>query len=326
MISKILNLATLVFVFGLSSCNNIGAVKGKQASHSLVSKASETIVDENLELTGTAKSIFVELLGKKPENLEEANAIAQDEFLRPSGKERSESGESRFTEKFDSILPALTTLGFVNGKKCEIKRYILILGATAQTMLLRAKFLKQELEAQNVENPKIFFLVSSRELKLQGDKINFLDEKDKTEADAGRKIGQMLFPGINVEYIESPNRPDGSRANTEDTYQAFLLRLLKDFPTPQKGMLAGCNLELTAISNAHNIPYQQSVADNFFSKPDVRRRLSEHGILRLVVNTIGGTEKFEDPGITTTLMLDSFARAIHNILSQKRNMEAVLAY
>lgn len=233
------------------------------------------------------------------ENLDTAIMQSNFRWIRPKGLERWDV-YSLFDTPVRSALTKKIKHSAIAKEKMPLKKHydaVVLLGATTSRVKARIGFLIH-LYSKGVTWDKIYLLGSTRDLKIgnESDKemAKILESKGivATEMTMMNDLWyQIKMPeqlrAIAVVSIQSGERPDGTRANTEDT----LIGMVKD----------GSHIEgksFLFISNNPYICYQDAVA---------KRALDQY---KVTVETVGEAMM---PDETMENVLDTVARCLTNM-------------
>jgi hypothetical protein len=249
--------------------------------------------------TGLLKDIFTITETDGVKNLDTAIKQSNFRWIRPKGLERWDV-YSLFDSTVRSALTKKIKHSAMAKEKMPLKKHydaVVVYGATTSRVKGRIEFLVH-LYNKGVTWDKIYLLGSTRDLKIG-------NEADQEMSKALEKKGlaptemvmmnelwhQTKMPEqlrtISVVSIQSGERPDGTRANTEDT----LVDMIKD----------GNNVEgksFLFISNNPYICYQDAVA---------KRALDKY---KVMVETVGEAIA---PNETMENVVDTLARCLTNI-------------
>lgn len=252
--------------------------------------------------TQLLKDIFKITGTKGVESLETAVKQSNFRWLRPKGLELWERQYSLLDDtQRAALLKKVKNSDLAKEKMPSKKHYdaIVILGATASRVKSRMEFFHR-LYKQGVKCDKIYLLGSTRDLKIGSDadkemaKVLEAKNNEATEMAMMQELWQQtkldLPKDIEIIAIQSGQRLDGTRANTEDT----LVEMLKDFGDVQ-------GKSFLFISNNPYIPYQDAVA---------KKVLTSYGIK---IETVG---EAMSPSTTMENVLDTVARCLTNVKAQ----------
>lgn len=264
---------------------------------------------------GTVKEEVFQLvksLGfKGPNKLDDINAFAQNNFLRPAGVERWDiQDDQEILSHRNQIVATLEQLGFFREASPPLAQpyeNILILGASVERMRSRVSFFNQ-LANRGLKYQRLYFLTGERPLdpKIEDEQVLYMPtagEKfrsgwqkpttatPKTESTAARLVwDQIIGPnGQAPVFVATPMRGT-KRPNTADTIKSWLAL------SPKKG-------RTLVISNNPYVPYQHAMtvsellANDFFG----------HEETGLVVT--GGSAANRDTQ-KARVLLDNLARTI----------------
>ncbi len=249
--------------------------------------------------TNLLKDIFTITETNGVETLESAIKQSNFRWIRPKGLERWD-----VYSLFDNAKRCALTKK-INGsalakEKMPIKKHydgVVVLGATTSRVKARIEFLIR-LHKMGITWDKIYLLGSTRDLKIGNEadqemaKVLAAKNSVPTEMNMMNDIWQQTtmpesLKAIAVVSIQSGERPDGTRANTEDT----LVDMVKGTHNV-KGMT------FLFISNNPYICYQDAVAKRVLEKYDV------------VIETVGEAMA---PKETMENVVDTVARCLTNI-------------
>jgi len=196
------------------------------------------------------------------EKLETAFQQSNFRWIRPKGLELWEPQYSLLDDTQRLALTKTVSKSDLAKEKLPCKKHydaIVVLGATTTRVKSRIEFFSR-IHKLGITCDKIYLLGSTRDLKIgtQADKemAKALEEKgaEATEMAMMKEFWQQnaelkLIEHIPVVAIQSGQREDGTRANTEDT----LRDMVKDFGDAK-------DKNFLFISNNPYIPYQDAVA------------------------------------------------------------------
>lgn len=231
-------------------------------------------------------------------NIETAVQQSNFRWLRPKGLERWDVYSFLDFKQRAELTRKIKYSGLAKEKIPLQKHYdaIIILGATTSRVKSRIAFFNK-IYKQGITCNKIYLLGSTRDLKIGTD----LDKKmaqvleaknlDPTEMNMMKNIWQKVVPNlpesITIVAIQSGRRPDGTRANTEDT----LKDMLEDFGDAE-------GKSFLFISSNPYICYQDAVE---------KKVLIPYGA---IVETVGEAMNKNE---TMENVLDTVARCLTNI-------------
>lgn len=249
--------------------------------------------------TQLLKDIFTITETDGVENLDTAVKQSNFRWIRPKGLERWDV-YTLFNSIVRSALTKKIKHSAIAKEKMPLKKHygaVVVYGATTSRVKRRIEFLIH-LYNKGVTWDKIYLLGSTRDLKIGNEADQEMSKILKKKELASTEMVMMnelwhqtkmpeKLRTITVVSIQSGERPDGTRANTEDT----LVDMVKN----------GDNVEgksFLFISNNPYICYQDAVA---------KRALDQY---KVTVETVG---EAMTPNETMENVLDTVARCLTNI-------------
>ncbi len=248
--------------------------------------------------TQLLKDIFKIMDVSGVETLETAVQQSNFRWIRPKGLERWDVYSLLDNTQRVALTKKIKHSSLAREKLPLKKHYdaLVILGATTARVKSRIEFFKK-LHKQGITFDKIYLLGSTRDLKIgtESDKemAKTLEAKN-LEASEMNMINELWLQArpdslknILVVAVQAQQRPDGTRANTEDTLKDMMIDFVE---TKGKSILF--------ISNNPYICYQDAVE---------KKVLKPYGI---AVETVGEAMTKEE---TMENVLDTVARCLTNI-------------
>jgi hypothetical protein len=249
--------------------------------------------------TQLLKDIFTITGTSGVENLETAVKQSNFKWIRPKGLERWDV-YSLFDDAQRAKLTGIVKKSCLAKTKMPTKKHydaVVVFGATTPRVQDRIGFL-MKIHQQGITWDKVYLLGATRDLKIgnEADKTvaKVLEAKGvaATEMTMMNELWQQTvvsesLKNLPVVSIVSGERPDGTRANTEDT----LRDMTKDF-----GNVQGKNFLF--VSNNPYICYQDAVT---------KKVLGQYG---MSIETVGAAMS---SGETMENVLDTVARCLTNI-------------
>jgi len=248
--------------------------------------------------TQLLKDIFKIMDVSGVETLETAVQQSNFRWIRPKGLERWDVYSLLDNTQRVALTKKIKHSSLAREKLPLKKHYdaLVILGATTARVKSRIEFLNK-LHKQGITFDKIYLLGSTRDLKIgtESDKemAKTLEAKnlEATEMNMINELWLQARPdslkNILVVAVQAQQRPDGTRANTEDTLKDMMIDFVE---TKGKSILF--------ISNNPYICYQDAVE---------KKVLKPYGI---AVETVGEAMAKEE---TMENVLDTVARCLTNI-------------